>query len=98
MGVEMLLTNVTPEVMRHNMSDAEWSKIFEMNRDKNLYNNLINSLFPSIHGNDQVKKGVTLMLFGGVPKTTGEGTTLRGDINCCIVGDPSCAKSQFLKQ
>ncbi|RZF45302.1 hypothetical protein LSTR_LSTR011118 [Laodelphax striatellus] len=54
MGVEMLLTNVTPEVMRHNMSDAEWSKIFEMNRDKNLYNNLINSLFPSIHGNDQV--------------------------------------------
>ena len=38
------------------------------------------------------------MLFGGVPKTTGEGTTLRGDINVCIVGDPSTAKSQFLKQ
>lgn len=38
------------------------------------------------------------MLFGGVAKTTVEGTTLRGDINCCIVGDPSTAKSQFLKQ
>lgn len=38
------------------------------------------------------------MLFGGVTKTTIEGTTLRGDINCCIVGDPSTAKSQFLKQ
>lgn len=38
------------------------------------------------------------MLFGGVPKTTMEGTTLRGDINVCIVGDPSTAKSQFLKQ
>jgi len=48
-------------------------------------------------GNDEVKRGVLLMLFGGVPKTTGEGTTLRGDVNVCIVGDPSTAKSQFLK-
>ena len=38
------------------------------------------------------------MLFGGVPKITLEKTNLRGDINICIVGDPSTAKSQFLKQ
>ena len=37
------------------------------------------------------------MLFGGVPKQTQEMTKLRGDINICIVGDPSTAKSQFLK-
>ena len=36
------------------------------------------------------------MLFGGVPKKTPEGTSLRGDINICIVGDPSTAKSHFL--
>ena len=48
-------------------------------------------------GNDEVKRGVMLMLFGGVPKVTTEGTRLRGDINVCIVGDPSTAKSQFLK-
>ena len=42
-----------------------------MSQDKNLYNNLISSLFPTIHGNDEVKRGITLMLFGGVPKTTG---------------------------
>ena len=48
-------------------------------------------------GSDEVKRGVLLMLFGGVPKVTVEGTRLRGDINTCIVGDPSCAKSQFLK-
>lgn len=69
-----------------------------MINDKNLYNNLVSSLFPTIHGNEEVKKGILLMLFGGVPKTTEEGTALRGDINVCVVGDPSTAKSQFLKQ
>jgi DNA replication licensing factor MCM6 len=38
------------------------------------------------------------MLFGGVAKTTLESTSLRGDINVCVVGDPSTAKSQLLKQ
>ena len=45
-----------------------------------------------------MKRGVLLMLFGGVPKVTTERTHLRGDINVCVVGDPSTAKSQFLKQ
>lgn len=48
-------------------------------------------------GNEEVKRGVLLMLFGGVPKRTDEGTNLRGDVNICLVGDPSTAKSQVLK-
>ena len=54
-------------------------------------------MFPTIHGNDEVKRGILLMLFGGVPKRTHDKGGLRGDINVCIVGDPSTAKSQFLK-
>jgi DNA replication licensing factor MCM6 len=57
-GAELQLNEITPELMRKQMSDADWNKIFEMSRDKNLYQNLINSLFPSIHGNDEVKKGI----------------------------------------
>lgn len=38
-----------------------------------------------------------MQLLGGVHKVTHEGINLRGDINVCIVGDPSTAKSQFLK-
>ena len=34
---------------------------------------------------------------GGVHKQTREGMNLRGDINICVVGDPSTSKSQFLK-
>lgn len=97
-GIELALDEITPEVMKQQMTEGEWKHMYEMSHDKNLYNNLINSLFPSIYGNEEIKKGILLMLFGGVSKTTIEGTTLRGDINCCIVGDPSTAKSQFLKQ
>nr|CAD7589912.1 unnamed protein product [Timema genevievae] len=97
-GADMLMEEVTAEMMKEQMTDAEWNKVYEMSRDRNLYQNLVTCLFPSIHGNNEVKRGVVLLLFGGVPKTTMEGTTLRGDINCCIVGDPSTAKSQLLKQ
>jgi DNA replication licensing factor MCM6 len=45
----------------------------------------------------QVKRGILLQLLSGVHKRTPEHISLRGDINVCIVGDPSCAKSQFLK-
>jgi DNA replication licensing factor MCM6 len=87
----------TAAAMKEKMKAEEWESVYKMSQDKNLYNNIITSLFPTIHGNDEVKRGITLMLFGGVPKTTGEGTTLRGDLNVCVVGDPSTAKSQFLK-
>ncbi|CAK9796003.1 DNA replication licensing factor Mcm6 [Anthophora plagiata] len=96
-GTETNIEEISQEMMKKRMTEAEWNRIYEMSRDKNLYQNLVNSLFSSIHGNDEVKKGVALMLFGGVAKTTLEGTSLRGDINCCIVGDPSTAKSQLLK-
>ncbi|KAF6718435.1 Zygotic DNA replication licensing factor mcm6-A [Oryzias melastigma] len=89
--------NRQAESIKSRMTEKEWEKVFEMSQDKNLYHNLCTSLFPTIHGNDEVKRGILLMLFGGVPKTTMEGTSLRGDINVCIVGDPSTAKSQFLK-
>lgn len=97
-GKEIRGEEMTAEGIKKQMTELEWNKVYEMSRDKNLYQNLISSLFPTVHGNDEVKRGILLMLFGGVPKTTMEGTTLRGDINVCIVGDPSTAKSQFLKQ
>ena len=87
----------TAEEVKKKMNADEWESVYEMSQDKNLYSNIINSLFPTIHGNDEVKRGIALMLFGGVAKTTPSGTSLRGDINVCVVGDPSTAKSQFLK-
>ncbi|KAJ8599854.1 hypothetical protein CTAYLR_005610 [Chrysophaeum taylorii] len=62
-----------------------------------LYDKLAASIAPAIYGHADIKHGVLLQLVGGIHKMTPEGIKLRGDINVCIVGDPSTAKSQFLK-
>jgi len=97
-GKDLVGDDITADIIKKQMTETEWHKIYEMSQDRNLYNNLVSSMFPTIHGSDEVKRGILLMLFGGVPKRTPEGTALRGDINICVVGDPSTAKSQFLKQ
>ncbi|XP_033731881.1 zygotic DNA replication licensing factor mcm6-like isoform X2 [Pecten maximus] len=97
-GRDMKDEEITAETIKKQMTDDEWQKVYDMSMDKNLYYNMCSSLFPTIHGSEEIKRGVLLMLFGGVPKVTTEKTNLRGDINICIVGDPSTAKSQFLKQ
>lgn len=62
-----------------------------------IYARLVNSIAPTVYGHEIVKKGLLLQLMGGVHKVTSEGINLRGDLNICIVGDPSTSKSQFLK-
>ncbi len=58
---------------------------------------LSKSIAPSVFGHDEIKKGLLLQIVSGVHKKTSEGIKLRGDINVFLVGDPSTAKSQFLK-
>lgn len=58
-----------------------------------MFNKLANLISPSVLGNTEIKKGILLMLFGGVNKKTKDGMKIRGDINICLVGDPSTAKS-----
>ncbi|KAJ1721098.1 MCM DNA helicase complex subunit mcm6 [Coemansia erecta] len=62
-----------------------------------VYARLVQSVAPTVFGHEEVKRGILLQMLGGVHKRTREGMRLRGDINVCIVGDPSTSKSQFLK-
>ncbi|RHX96616.1 hypothetical protein DYB25_005665 [Aphanomyces astaci] len=84
------------EETENDFSEDELESIRLMKADADRYMKMAKSLCPSVYGHDEIRKGILLMLFGGVHKTTNEGIKLRGDINICI-GDPSTAKSQFLK-
>jgi DNA replication licensing factor MCM6 len=72
-------------------------RILQMKSTPDLYSRMASSIAPTVFGHEEIKRGILLMLFGGVHKTTPSKTNLRGDINVCVVGDPSTAKSQFLK-
>ncbi|ETL33048.1 hypothetical protein L916_14445 [Phytophthora nicotianae] len=85
------------EAALQEFSDEELASIRDMQQDPDRYLKMAKSICPSVYGHDEIRKGILLMLFGGVHKKTLEGIKLRGDINVCIVGDPSTAKSQFLK-
>lgn len=80
----------------NDFGDDERARILEMQGDKDLYSKMANSICPSVHGHDEVRKGILLMLFGGVQKTTTEGIKLRGDLNVCIVVSQSCLLLCFL--
>ncbi|KAG0479580.1 hypothetical protein HPP92_010438 [Vanilla planifolia] len=61
------------------------------------YIKLCSMIAPSIYGHDDVKKALACLLFGGSMKRLPDGVRLRGDIHVLLLGDPSTAKSQFLK-
>lgn len=64
-----------------------------------MYDVLSRSIAPSISGSytHDIKKAITCQLFSGSRKKLPDGMRLRGDINVLLLGDPSMAKSQFLK-
>lgn len=79
------------------LTPAEQQRVQQIRRHDNLLKALTSCVAPNVFKHDVVKLGLLLQMVGGVSKTTVERITLRGDINACIVGDPSTAKSQFLK-
>jgi DNA replication licensing factor MCM6 len=87
----------TAEEVVMEFTRSERDEIRDMKSSPRLYEQMVESIAPTTFGHREVKKGILLMLLGGVHKTTTDCIKLRGDINVMVVGDPSTAKSQFLK-
>lgn len=81
-----------------NFTRAEKEQVYLMKeQNDDIFNLLADHIAPAVSGLKHVKRGILLQMLGGVQKRTKDKMKLRGDINVCIVGDPSTAKSQFLK-
>lgn len=80
-----------------NLTDEDVREIIKLSKDEKIGERIMASISPSIYGHEDIKRAITLALFGGVPKDPGGKHKLRGDINILLCGDPGTAKSQFLK-
>lgn len=89
----------TTEIGTFRLPDDEKNRIVKLSKHPDIKKKLMRSVAPSIHGREDIKLGLLLAMAGGVPKDIGgdQSHRIRGDINVLMVGDPGCAKSQFLK-
>ena len=80
-----------------NFTEEDQRKFNLFAKSDKIYEKIAKSIAPGIFGSDDIKKAIACLLFGGCRKRLNGGVMLRGDINILLLGDPSTAKSQFLK-
>lgn len=78
------------------ISDEEVAKFRQVAKSPNLYEDMINSIVPSIKGLTTEKNSLLFQSFGGNEKHTKDGSRIRGDIHILLIGDPGTGKSQVL--
>ena len=79
------------------INEEDERQIQELSEDPELFRKLRDSVATSIYGYDEIKEALVLQMFGGVRKTSDDGTISRGDIHLFLMGDPGVAKSVTLK-
>lgn len=82
---------------KFSFTEEQESRFLAFSKQPRLYERIAKSMNPSIFGNEDIKKALACLLFGGTRKVLPDGMRLRGDVNVLLLGDPGTAKSQFLK-
>ncbi|AGI48523.1 putative ATPase involved in replication control, Cdc46/Mcm family [Thermoplasmatales archaeon BRNA1] len=80
-----------------NITEEDENAIKEMSKDPLLFEHIVASIAPTIHGMTEVKEAIALQLFGGCHKFNDDGSETRGDMHILLIGDPGVAKSQILR-
>lgn len=79
------------------LSSDEEAQILKLSKDPKIRKKITSSIASAIYSSPDIKEAIACLLFGGSPKILPDRTRLRGDLNVLLLGDPSTAKSQFLK-
>ncbi|WP_083258753.1 hypothetical protein [Halodesulfurarchaeum formicicum] len=94
-GVDVVVEDEEFEEME--ISDAEREEIIRLSEQPDIYEQLVDSVAPTIYGFDVAKLAIGLQLFSGVTKHLPDGARIRGDVHILLVGDPGTGKSQILQ-
>ncbi len=79
------------------IAEEDEEEIIELSRRDNVFEDIVSSIAPSIHGHRQVKKSIALQLFSGVRKERADDTATRGDMHILLIGEPGTGKSMLLQ-
>jgi len=90
-------TKTSRSTEREEISPDEEKIIKSLAKNADIYDRLVASFAPHIHGHDIIKESILLLIVGSTQKLLSDGAKIRGDINIFLVGDPGTAKSEMLK-
>ncbi|CAD7698596.1 unnamed protein product [Ostreobium quekettii] len=79
------------------IADEERIQFMQFAALPDVHEKIFAMVAPEIFGHKSIKEAIACLLFGGTRKKMVDNTFRRGDINVLLLGDPSTAKSQFLK-
>ena len=88
---------IDQDVRNIQITERDKEEIRRLAKREDIYDLLIQSIAPSIHGYETIKEAIVLQLFGGIMRINPDGTKQRGDIHILLVGDPATSKSQILR-
>ncbi|MFD1586225.1 LAGLIDADG family homing endonuclease [Halorientalis brevis] len=75
-----------------NITDEDKKEIIALSEEDDIYDQMIESIAPSIYGYEQAKMAMILQLFSGVTKHLPDGSRIRGDLHMLLIGDPGTGK------